>query len=194
MKNKKGFLILVTGAFVVLSGAALFYLFFNKTEVLASETEIRGLVESQYSGSIITSMEQKEDTYEVFMENDMGEYLVKVDGRTREITSLKLVNRKEEAGGGEPDSEKQEPKEEPDGDQPEAPDEPAKEEPAPSMLTRDEAIEIALKEVPGKVEDVEIDEENGVKVYEVEIEMDDDSEATIILNAYTGEIISLTWD
>ncbi|WP_339148578.1 MULTISPECIES: PepSY domain-containing protein [unclassified Sutcliffiella] len=187
MKNKKRFLILITGAFVVLSGIALFYLFFNKTEALASEAEVRELVESQYRGSIITSMQQKEESFEVFMENDMGEYQLMVDGRSREITSLKLMNRKEDAGGGEPGSGKQEPG----GEEPQ---DPAEEKPAPSMLSRDEAIEIALNEVPGKVDDVELDEDNGVKVYEVEIEVDEDSEATIIINAYTGEILSLTWD
>lgn len=191
MKNKKGFLILITGAFVALSGAALFYLFSNKTEALASETEVMGLVESQYTGSIITSMEQKGESYEVYMENDMGEYLVKVDGHSLEITSLKLVNRKEDAGAG---SDQQQSTEKPDAEENGQTEEPAKEEPAPSMLTRNEAIEIALKEVPGKVDDVELDEDNGVKVYEVEVEVDDDSEATIIINAYTGEILSLTWD
>ncbi len=192
MKNKKRFLILITGAFLVLSGTSLFYLFFNKAEALASETEVRELVENQFRGSIITSMQQKNEAYEVFMENDMGEYQLTVDGRTREITSLKLKNRKGDAGGSEPGSTGSE-QEEP-SDESENPVPPAEEEPAPSMLTRDEAIEIALKEVPGKVEDVELDDEDGIKVYEVEIEVDDDSEATIIINAYTGEILSLTWD
>ena len=192
MKNKKRFLILITGAFLVLSGTSLFYLFFNKAEALASETEVRELVENQFRGSIITSMQQNNEAYEVFMENDMGEYQLTVDGRTREITSLKLKNRKGDAGGEEPDSagsEQEEPSDESGNPVP-----PVEEEPAPSMLTRDEAIEIALKEVPGKVEDVELDDEDGIKVYEVEIEVDDDSEATIIINAYTGEILSLTWD
>ncbi|MCG1023706.1 PepSY domain-containing protein [Sutcliffiella horikoshii] len=187
MKNTKRFLLLTTGAFIVVSGVALFYLFFHKTEALASETEVRELVESQYRGSLITSMHQKDETYEVFIENDMGEYQLMVDGRSREITSLKLVNRKEDAGGGKPGTDKQEPV----GEEPQ---DPAEEKPAPSMLSRDEAIEIALNEVPGKVDDVELDEDDGVKVYEVEIEVDEDSEATIIINAYTGEILSLTWD
>ncbi|WP_404447176.1 PepSY domain-containing protein [Sutcliffiella horikoshii] len=192
MKNKQVLMILSTGAFLVLSGAAIYYLFFHKTETLATETEVRELVESQYKGSIITSLEQKEESYEVYMENDMGEYELTVDGRTNEITSLKLVNRKGETGNGEaPSSEEQEPADEQAGEQPEPP---VTEDPAPSMLTRDEAIEIALKEVPGKVEDVELDEENGIKVYEVEMEVDEESEATIIINAYTGEILSLTWD
>jgi len=186
MKNKKVFMTLIAGAFLVLSGAAIYYLFFNKTEALATETEVRELVESQYRGSIITSLEQKDETYEVYMENDMGEYELTVDGRTSEITSLKLVNRKGETGGGD-----EKPAEDPVDEQPE---EPATEEPAPSMLSRKEAIEIATTEVPGKVGDIELDEEDGIKVYEVEIEVDDESEATILINAYTGEILSLTWD
>ncbi|MGD6781913.1 PepSY domain-containing protein [Sutcliffiella horikoshii] len=186
MKNKKVFTTLIAGAFLVLSGAAIYYLFFNKTEALATETEVRELVESQYSGSIITSLEQKEEMYEVYMENDMGEYELTVDARTSEITSLKLVNRKGKTGVGE-----KEPADDPVGEKPDAP---ATEEPAPSMLTREEAIEIATREVPGRVEDIELDEEDGIKVYEVEMEVDDESEATILINAYTGEILSLTWD
>ncbi len=181
MKNKKVFMTLFAGAFLVLSGAAIYYLFFNKTEALATETEVRELVESQYSGSIITSLEKKDELFEVYMENDMGEYELTVDGRTSEITSLKLVNRKGETGGGE-----KKPADDPVDEQPE--------EPAPSMLSREEAIQIAITEVPGRVEDIELDEEDGIKVYEVEIEVDDESEATILINAYTGEILSLTWD
>ena len=180
MKNKKVFMTLFAGAFLVLSGAAIYYLFFNKTEALATETEVRELVESQYSGSIITSLEQKDEIFEVYMENDMGEYALTVDGRTSEITSLKLVSRKGAPGGGE-----QKPSDDPDE---------KTEEPAPSMLSREEAIKIAITEVPGRVEDIELDEEDGIKVYEVDIEVDDESEATILINAYTGEILSLTWD
>ncbi|MGD6873863.1 PepSY domain-containing protein [Sutcliffiella horikoshii] len=186
MKNKKVFMTLIAGAFLVLSGAAIYYLFFNKTEALATETEVRELVEGQYNGSTITSLERKDEMYEVYMENDMGEYELTVDARTNEITSLKLVNRKGETSSGE---------QKPEDDQvDEQPEEPSSEKPAPSMLTREEAIEIATREVPGRVEDIELDEEDGIKVYEVEMEVDDESEATILINAYTGEILSLTWD
>jgi uncharacterized membrane protein YkoI len=166
-----------------MAGAVVFQLFFNQSEALASEKEIRELVHAQYEGSTITSIEERDKIFEVVIDHNMGEYQLMVDGLTREITSLKLLARNEETE----DIDNQE------TEQPDA-EEPKHEESAPSMLTKEQAIEIALKEVPGKVDDIELDEKNGIKVYEVEIEVDDDTEATIIINAYTGKIISLTWD
>ncbi|MFA9559278.1 PepSY domain-containing protein [Evansella sp. AB-rgal1] len=62
-------------------------------------------------------------------------------------------------------------------------------------ITRDRAIEIALGEVNGEVDDVDLEEQNGRLVYEIEIEnKETDREATLIIDAYTGEILSVEWD
>jgi uncharacterized membrane protein YkoI len=64
----------------------------------------------------------------------------------------------------------------------------------PKKITEEEAIKIALKTVKGEVDDVDLDEVNGVSYYFIEIEQGDDSEATIQINAITGEVISTYWD
>ncbi|MCQ6274472.1 PepSY domain-containing protein [Bacillus sp. V3B] len=67
-------------------------------------------------------------------------------------------------------------------------------EESPKRLTEQDAIALALQQVPGVVEDVDVETINGVGYYFVEVETIDDREATIEINAITGEVKSLTWD
>ncbi|MBD8070518.1 PepSY domain-containing protein [Bacillus sp. PS06] len=61
-------------------------------------------------------------------------------------------------------------------------------------VTREEAKKIALKEVPGKIEEIELDEEDGFYKYEVEIEADNGKEVELKISAQTGEILKMEWD
>ncbi|WP_156882502.1 PepSY domain-containing protein [Halalkalibacillus halophilus] len=64
-----------------------------------------------------------------------------------------------------------------------------------TMITREYAIELALEEFYGEVEDVELEEINGTLFYIIEIDNDEqDLEADIQINAYTGEVESILWD
>ncbi|WP_244094326.1 PepSY domain-containing protein [Jeotgalibacillus salarius] len=67
------------------------------------------------------------------------------------------------------------------------------EEPA-RILSEPEAIEIALDAVNGEVDDVDLEQSNGVTYFLIEIESDDDDEATVQVNAITGEVMSTVWD
>lgn len=98
-----------------------------------------------------------------------GRYEIVIDENTEKITSLKLVQLSER-------------------------DEAKERSPSREMLTETEAIEIALTEVNGRIDNVEIDEEDGLIIYEVEIEVAADEEATVIINAYTGDVLSVTFD
>lgn len=71
---------------------------------------------------------------------------------------------------------------------------PVEQKQPPKKLTENEAIQIAKGQVQGEVDGVEIESLNGVPYYFVEIEVGDDQEATIQINAITGEVKSLTWD
>lgn len=179
--------ILLAVLFFVLAGAAsVYFLFFKETAALASEEEIQEFVETQYEDSSIQSISVKGTEYVVMIENEKGVYQIVIDGESREVTSLKRLQANDDATP-------------PAGDEPKPADPPAEtppsgEAPPPTMLTSLQAMEIALQEVSGKVDDIELDEENGIKVYEVEIEVEEETEALVIINAYTGEILSLTWD
>lgn len=63
------------------------------------------------------------------------------------------------------------------------------------LLTEKEASKLALAKIPGVVDDVELrGTKNGVPYYLIEIELTDGREATVEVNAISGEVRSVTWD
>lgn len=60
-----------------------------------------------------------------------------------------------------------------------------------TALTEDQAIEIALAEVPGTVQDTELEREDGVMVFEIEILATDGTEMEVEIDANTGTIIEV---
>nr|WP_285867260.1 PepSY domain-containing protein [Mesobacillus maritimus] len=89
----------------------------------------------------------------------------------------------DQANGGK----QSEPKPESSGKKPEA----------PKLLSEKEAIAIALKEINGEVEEVELQTSDGITYYLIEVERevnDEDEEATIKINAVTGEVKSIFWE
>ncbi|WP_053073894.1 PepSY domain-containing protein [Bacillus sp. LL01] len=66
-----------------------------------------------------------------------------------------------------------------------------------AVISIAEAKEIALKEVSGKLDDIELERDNGKLVYEVEIETaqnGDDDEVTVYVDAITGKVLYVEWD
>ncbi|MCS0789668.1 PepSY domain-containing protein [Cytobacillus pseudoceanisediminis] len=61
-------------------------------------------------------------------------------------------------------------------------------------LTEEEAVQIALKNEPGEVDDISFGETDKGPSYLVEIEKDDGNEAAVEIHAITGEVLSVTWD
>lgn len=63
-----------------------------------------------------------------------------------------------------------------------------------SYLSEQEAIDIALQEINGLVDDVDLEDSDGRMVYEVEIEdQDTDEDVTVIIDAVTGQIIQFEY-
>jgi len=62
------------------------------------------------------------------------------------------------------------------------------------LLSESEAAEVALEKVQGEVDDVDfIEREGQTPYYLVEIETNDDRDATVQIDAYKKEVISVTW-
>ncbi|MDQ0208992.1 PepSY domain-containing protein [Alkalicoccobacillus murimartini] len=63
-----------------------------------------------------------------------------------------------------------------------------------TYITEERAIDIALNEVNGVVDDVDFEDFNGRKVYEVEVEITEtDEDVTVIIDAITGQIIQFEY-
>ena len=58
-------------------------------------------------------------------------------------------------------------------------------------LTMEQAIEIARLEVPGVVQEAELEREDGMMVFEIEILSDDGQEFEIVIAADTGTVIEV---
>ncbi|WYP25237.1 PepSY domain-containing protein [Alkalihalobacillus sp. FSL W8-0930] len=65
---------------------------------------------------------------------------------------------------------------------------------SPSYLSEQDAIDIALQEINGMVDDVDLEESDGRMVYEIEIEnQETDEDVTVIIDAITGQIIQFEY-
>ena len=83
---------------------------------------------------------------------------------------------------------------------PEKKPQPKPQQPAPQktvLLTEQQAIQIALRQLNGEVDDVDFvkTSEGGYYLVEIEIDVDDGpDEATYQIHAISGKIMSVTWD
>ncbi|MUV38483.1 hypothetical protein JNUCC1_02321 [Lentibacillus sp. JNUCC-1] len=187
-----------------------------------STTDIKQMVQDQYPGTI-TEIELDKSTnksvYEVEIEGENKSYDLTLNAETGEVLSLeektvftnkkadkeednKLVVKEKEdadqAAENKQDTKKNVKKQEAQSSSKEQ--SAKKEQPKQSnqdkgMIGGKEASRIALNEIdfPGTVVSVELDEDDGRMIYEVEIE-GENGEADVEIDAYTGKIIVLEVD
>jgi uncharacterized membrane protein YkoI len=165
-------------------------------------------VQELYSGDIV-NVKEGTDLYLITIVLETGTYEIEIDRESGDIGSM---TRTKQGGASNEGTQK-----EPSTEQTENPSNPSQEEPtqsqenlesppaadgnskanpeAPKQLTEKEAIEIALKQLNGEVDDVELEGSNGQTYYMVEIEREgEEAEATIRINAISGEVMSVIWD
>lgn len=65
---------------------------------------------------------------------------------------------------------------------------------ATTGISESQAIEIALAEVPGTVEEVELENEDGMSVFEIEILTADGTEMEVEISAATGDVLEVEVD
>lgn len=203
MKKKLG---LAIGGIVAagILGLGIFYSGASEAEAAMTTDEIKGVVEKQYPGDIT---DVKQDTefnravYEVEVSGDKKQYSLKLDGDTGDVLDIqeksvqnpdktvkdeeKKENKAEKAKEKESKSHKKENKKENNKTQ--------QAEQKNTVISEQEARKIALKEFSGTIDDIELDEEDGRLIYEIEIEKGE-QEAEIEIDAHTGEIIVIEID
>ena len=146
-----------------------------------TSSEVSERVLGQYGGEIVR-LDRLSDSYRLTLETERGIYelLLGSGGETRSIRRLEAYELP--GTGGDPG-------ETPGG----APEQPGGETPS-LPLTEQEAIKVALGQVFGKVEDVELRSAGGERYYLIEIETPQGREADIQVHAITGTVMSVTWD
>ncbi|WP_420339056.1 PepSY domain-containing protein [Roseibium sp.] len=65
---------------------------------------------------------------------------------------------------------------------------------SPTALSEAQAIEIALKEVPGTVQETEFEREDGKEIFEIEIVTADGVEMEVEIDAASGTVLEIEQD
>jgi uncharacterized membrane protein YkoI len=218
-RTKKMKISLGVAATVILTFAIwLFADRMTSAEPLTAE-EATNKVKELYKGEIVEVNEEKA-VYRITIELDTGKYEVEIDRENGDVnrmirTKKEVASNKEGAVDSEtlpskePDQNHQKedstgelPSQDPVAPQPSGPTDPASQEPnqsqAPSpvkQLSDQEAAAIALSKVAGEVDEIELGESGGISYYLIEIENEGaEEEATVQINAISGEVMSITWD
>ncbi|WP_017795680.1 PepSY domain-containing protein [Oceanobacillus kimchii] len=200
--NKRTLLIGV----VVILVVSLFFIYrtgASSSEPKLSQAEIKELVEAQYPGNQNEpnlQLKDGEPVYQVEVQQENGSYEVLLDGNTGKVLDI-YQTEAEKAENVEPDDnnnttpdENSNKDNDQDGQQNNDDtdkadkDEPSSEQGNNAIISSDEAKEIALQQFSGTVSELELDEDDGTMIYEIEI-VDGNKEANIEINAYTGNVI-----
>ena len=176
----------------------------SSNEPSLTNTEIKNLVSEQYPGEIAEpelKIDANQPVYEIDVTDNETVYGLKLDGHTGEVLNIvKKEVKKKPATTKKPKEEKkvsEKPKEPKEQEKPkEQPKEQAKDkekEVPKTVLSVEEVSKIALQQFSGEIDEIELDEENGRLIYEIEIERGE-QEAEIEIDAYTGEVIVIEID
>lgn len=169
-------------------------------------------VQELYKGDIVR-VKEGTDLYLITIVLDTGTYEIEIDRKSGDIASMtrtkkgvasnegaqKEATEEEQIENPPNNSQEKEPSNqggtrEKQGT-PQADDNSNAKPETPRSITEQEAIEIALKQLSGEVDDVELEQSGGHTYYLVEIEREgEEAEATIKINAISGEVMSVFWD
>lgn len=220
MNKKLGMVIgILVGAAVL--GLGIYQSDAAQADPKLSSTDIQKVVESQYPGEITKPELEKElnkAVYKVEIESNGKKYKLKLDGDTGEVLKLKekeisnKVKITEENNDANDDKSKKKNKANDNAvdqsgkhnnskndakakssKQDKSDNDKKRNSGKKAVIDESKAKEIALKEFPGIVADLELDEDDGRLIYEISIE-NGNEEADIDIDAYTGEILELSID
>lgn len=221
MKKSRKFL-LPFSLVLLLVVAGMFYMksIVSHADTIPSDS-IKNQLETMYNGEV-NNLLLHDNIYGATLTREGSVYAVRVDGATGKVLSMILkepstelvskqkeaaeVAKKDESSVGKPEevptqSAPEKPKPQPKPKPQEKPQpKPPVNKPAPQktvLLTEQQAIQIALRQLNGEVDDVDFVKtlEGGYYLVEIEIDVDDGpDEATYQIHAISGKVMSVTWD
>jgi uncharacterized membrane protein YkoI len=148
---------------------------------MLTEKEAEKLVKERYQGNI-SSIKLANQQYHIELEKQNHLYSVKLDSSSGKVLSFTQTGTATGTTTTKPTPAQTPPQQEE-----------VKEE-TPKRLSDKEAVEIAVTQVQGEVDDIWLETENNQTYYLIKIETNDDREATVQIHAITGDVMSVAWD
>lgn len=162
----------ITAAIAIAAAAAAFFLYQSLQQPDVTMNKAGEKLAEQYGGTV-KKAEQADGEFRYTIEvPDEGQYSMTVDSETGELVAMtRLETVENETNVQEEKTEK-----------------------GARQLTTEEAGEIALKKVPGTVDDIEQGDGEEAGSYLVDIDAQNGEEVTVRINAISGEVLSISWD
>jgi len=199
---KKTGITLAVLAVVIIAGIFIFQLNASQADTLSSD-EIRSIVMDQYPGEVRElALDSNTETYKVKVQTENKTYQLSVDSQSGEVLALNEIDLTDNSTAQQEETAEQEtpPKNEKEAQKNNNQTKNNEKESIRNNNSSDQALlshekikEIALNEFSGTIIEMELDEDDGRLVYEVEIENNED-EATMEIDAYTGQVIIVEID
>ena len=162
--------------FILLIGIEYWQKFSPAAEFLTEE-EAQTLVENSYKGEV-TKINLHDDQYIIKMQRNHIVYQIVLGVSNKEVLSFTKIESIDHS---------------PQEKLPKETEEREKEEPS-KILSEAEAGKIALGEVEGIIDDIDLESNDRYPFYLIDIETKDDREAVVQIDAATGKVLSVTWD
>ncbi|MDL4840575.1 PepSY domain-containing protein [Aquibacillus rhizosphaerae] len=209
MKNKT-FLAIVCAIVLIGAGLAIYQLSASPVSANLSKEEAQTKAQIQFPGEV-TEIELNDDgnkpTYEIEIEGSDRSYEIQLDANTGEILHLdekeRTIVKNDQGDDAKTDDQQDDvtPDDSSDDLKDNADDSANDKEEVETKSTTDKntpikadkAKEIALAEIDGKIIEFELDEDDGYLYYEIEM-ITDKNEVDIEIDAYTGEIMTISLD
>lgn len=154
---------------------------------LLSAEQARQAVLEEYPGTV-ASLTLNSGKYVAELERDQGLYELQLDASSGEILSIVLLQ--PAASSGVPTPQPSPAPSPGSGASPSATPSPS----AGRAFSEEEAIQLALQEVPGEPDDVETGINASGAFYLVEVKTYDGREAIVQVDAISGNIMSVSWE
>lgn len=174
----------VVGMLCVVMLIGLLWRPWQKKEPLLTEDQANEAVLAEYPGEIDGATFLEGSAYRVKLKLATGTYEVAVNAYGEGIIG---IERLEVVKPSEQPSPEPTPTPEPE----QSPDSGGQ---TSVSVTAPEAGQLALQEIAGVIQEIELKESKGIRYYLVEMDTADDREAVVQVNAITGAIMSVTWD
>ncbi|RHW31384.1 peptidase [Lysinibacillus yapensis] len=163
-------LVFILGAIVWYGGTKAL----NRTPAPLSEDKVSQMVIEKYGGTI-KNVRPEQENYKLTLKKNQMLYDITVNRRTGEV--LSFVKQTSPVTKNRQKPESIEPQKHKEG----------------TPITPEKAKELAAEKVIGTITSIELDEDDGQLVYEIDIDQTKTKKAEVVVNAYSGKIEAITF-